>query len=92
LCFIAAQGSNGIELLPSLNPLRSRRHTEAESEHNDRLYDGHRATQDSDILDEGLVDFDLVKRKALKIAQRRIAGTESNLLVVGDLEELRTKE
>ena len=42
----------------------------------DRANDRRRAVPSQQILDEAAVDLELVERKALKIAELRIAGTE----------------
>ncbi|GCC48752.1 hypothetical protein chiPu_0033275, partial [Chiloscyllium punctatum] len=65
-----------VALLLGLDTFRGRRHVARGGNVHDGLDDRGRRAGSGKILDEGAVDLDLVERKALQIAQRRIAGAE----------------
>src|ERR1043166_4052081 len=72
----AAQRAEEFLLSFRFHALGRRRHVARLGDADDRLHDGERAIRPADILDERAVDFDLVERKTLQIAQRGVTGSE----------------
>src|SRR3954451_9208657 len=64
------------ELLLSFNALGDDRHLKPVAETDDSSDDRSRLRVPSEIDDEGAVDLDLVERKRLQVAQRRISTAE----------------
>src|SRR5215212_1127791 len=64
------------QLLLGFHTLGDDRHVEAMAETNDGPDDRGRLRVASDVDDEGAVDLDLVERKRLQVAQRRVAAAE----------------
>src|SRR6266403_5477038 len=73
---VAALLREETELLLGFHALRDDRHFETVAEADHRANDRRRLRIASEIDDESAVDFDVVERKRLKVAQRGIAAAE----------------
>src|SRR5260370_34124580 len=76
LHFCAAERAKQFALRLRFNALRRRRYVACGSDIHYRLDNAGRPVRLSQVVDEAAVDLDFVERKALQIAERRIAGAE----------------
>src|SRR5262245_43636270 len=73
---VAAFLGKEIELFRGLHALGDDRHFETMAEVDNRAHDVSRLRRLAEIDDKGAVNLDLVERKGLQIAQRRVAAAE----------------